>query len=787
MVTMPAYISSCSSLDVIGPSKEKLPHIPSALLFGALAVVFACWHIHQIKNGARFAVPQTDCQLSITTDLVCCSLITLYAIYKDVAKDGKPDRLSAWQTLCLAAIAMPLVSPAAVLAGHLCLSTYYSFIAWMQQQVASKLGSGNGMESKWCNLGLWTTNDCDYNQACANLAHALGKLANLNYQDAVLSCGCGSIGEVRFFKNQFKLIHATGIDPQLSEARTTDADDYNVRTIRMSVDDLAAHENVDLLFPPKLFNKIVALDNIYHYRNKEKFLHDGIKMLPADGIVAVSDIVLKHHSSSTSVWVKAILLLMGVRTNGLWTIWEYKQKLKQIGYDSDVKIELVGSDVFKGWSFLPERFLRYLDYALIVAKKPGVKTHLKKKKIAIIGSGHAGLSTAHYLLTSRDAAEYDVDIYEANADSPGLAGNTHLIGDQLVDVPARMACLGYYNEYKSLLDDLDIPSTIVRTDSSFYGDDGNGTRVCYCYDQRSLVNIYNAVIAGVIGKLLKMLNVLNTLSVQTYSHDLSFGEWLKINLELPDTKTYRCKLTGTTKQHDLPSLTCRENPFVYVMVGALSWMLSCTWEDLLKYPADIVLPYCRGLKMSRLGYGRKGQVIRVVPSIKILERALLYGVSNLHLGSRVSALDSSKIINGISYDAVVVATEAKAVDRVLKSPSKVFRKIEYYPSTIYLHTDESFMPQDKRHWRCWNVEMGSSRKEPQLTFWLNQFYPDSHFGKNIFQTWAPSYKPMEGTIIKRCDFERVVHSKHTRSYIDIINSIQGKVSISRADYGTSIM
>ena len=46
--------------------------------------------------------------------------------------------------------------------------------------------------------------------------------------------------------------------------------------------------------------------------------------------------------------------------------------------------------------------------------------------------------------------------------------------------------------------------------------------------------------------------------------------------------------------------------------------------------------------MDRLGAGRQGQVIRVVPSIKDLERALLYGVRKLHLGSRVAAIADKK-------------------------------------------------------------------------------------------------------------------------------------------------
>jgi len=209
---------------------NKLPSIHSCLVFGLLFVTFSYWHLHQlttnsngnmlnddgqqcsdkesnISRGARYTMPITDCQLSITTDLVCCSFITLYAIYKDYStpsgrrRDGS-NRGVAFTRMCMGAILMPIVSPAAVLAGHLCymrLNDYHTgLVASLQRLVASKLSGGNDL--KWCNLGLWTTtpatsnNDneldtCHYNEACENLAKALGKAAELDANDAVLSCG----------------------------------------------------------------------------------------------------------------------------------------------------------------------------------------------------------------------------------------------------------------------------------------------------------------------------------------------------------------------------------------------------------------------------------------------------------------------------------------------------------------------------------------------------------------------------------------------------------------------
>jgi cyclopropane fatty-acyl-phospholipid synthase-like methyltransferase len=402
---------------------NALPRVPSSLLFGALVVASATWHLRQIKEGAKYIIPLTDCQISIATDLVCCSCITLYVIYKDTITQSKSQGMNisdggaakAFTRMCLGAVIMPIISPAAVLAAHLCLNrfgkTYSYFIACMQQKVASKLRSSDvkkrGDDTKntmWCNLGLWTRDECGYNEACENLAEALGKLANLSSLDAVLCCGCGSIDEAKYYKNQFGLRHITGIDPNLAEARTTDMNDFNIRTIRAGVEDLRIDKSAAPLFPPQMFDKILALDNVYHYESKASFFRDCLEMLPAGGKVAISDIVLRQNNKDTQTWVKFALRSMGVSTNCLWSVEDYTNKLASLGFDRNVKIELVGTSVFKGWSFLPACLLQYLEYALVVARKPEAEnpSKEKKKRIAVIGSGLAGLSTAYYLLSSND-------------------------------------------------------------------------------------------------------------------------------------------------------------------------------------------------------------------------------------------------------------------------------------------------------------------------------------------------------------------------------------------------
>ena len=101
------------------------------------------------------------------------------------------------------------------------------------------------------------------------------------------------------------------------------------------------------------------------------------------------------------------------------------------------------------------------------------------------------------------------------------------------------------------------------------------------------------------------------------------------------------------------------------------------------------------------------------------------------------------------------------------------------------------MPPNKSEWKTWNVEMSSGREEPQLTFWLNEYYPDAKFDGNLFQTWSPSHVPKAELTIQRSDFQRVVHSNSSKEIVSEIERIQGTDGIyfagSYTEYGMGLL
>lgn len=796
------YVLVIPAFGKLLPSLQRI-RIDAATTYFVTGIVLAQWHSSLLfsSNQTEFVLStaMTDCQISITTNLVCCSFVTLYIIFRDnllhanagwfgPGKIAVTPKNTALIRTSLATFGLVVVSPAAVLAFHLCSrcgsASHMAIVARAQQWMASKLRANNTANSgaeknsevfqgpSWCNLGLWTETKaklCGYDLACQRLAIALGTSAGLSSDDGVLCCGCGSGVELELYKDEFKLKHITGIDPEMDRIasweknRLLKGGDFNIRRLKASVEDLTPSSG-PTMFSSHLFNKILALDNVYHYASKYNFFRDCATLLPGGGKIAVTDVLATN--ALTPLWARVLLVALGIPDHNLWTRNEYIQHLSDLGY-ADIEVSSTRGSVFKGWErYIPQQLLQYLDYSIIVAVVPRSSQEQSpiKKKVAIIGSGLAGLAAAHSLVTSSEAVE--VTIFEANK-KPGLAGNSTWYEDHLIDIPPRMASEGYYKEYRKMLQKLKIPTQVVGTDCTYYGGDENGgeTYVYASYDMsNSLKNIFFTFFQGGLSNFWKLVVAMSKTCSEMDSTNASFGDWLSKNSLFTGNATDSLEI-------------CKGNPFLYLIIGSLGWMLSCTYQQLLEYPADIILPYLHSLYLQSTSFRGDGSVVRVNPSIKIFEQVLLYGVVRLHCNTRVSDLDETKTINGITYDSIICATEASAVPKVLKHSPQVFSNVKYHPSVIYLHTDESFMPQNRKDWRRWAVAMNHGFDEPQLTFWLNEVYPDSNFSSNVFQTWAPVHEPKAETIIKKACFQRVVHTTCTRSLISEIESEQGKDGI----------
>ena len=381
-------------------------------------------------TSTRSPWPSSDCQISITVDVVASSLLTL-----SFMADHQLSLISILSWLLVLYIASPGFALAAFLASkhH---DLHSLMVTKLQSSVASFWWQGAG----WMNLGYWKSTQ-QYSQACQALAEAVGIEAGLTSSDEVLCVGCGRGEELRFFQQRFYPARIMGLD-----AHDQTSEDFEIRVAR--AEDMASglkHIRQDE------FSKILAVDCVYHF-HKASFLRDSANL--ARESLSMTDIVLRPDAP---LWVRLLLCAMNIPWSNHWSEEEYRRVLEEAGF-SNLSWQSLEPHVLSklpGLGFLAS----HLDYVLIRAevKKPKPS----RPKAAVVGSGMSGLVAAHLLEET-----HDVTIFEAGPKC-GLVGLQQDLGGVAVDVPLRFMMPHYYEHLLEVIHELGIPTKAVPYNAAY--------------------------------------------------------------------------------------------------------------------------------------------------------------------------------------------------------------------------------------------------------------------------------------------------------------------------------
>jgi len=196
------------------------------------------------------------------------------------------------------------------------------------------------VESSWGNLGLWSIQEnptsLNYPQACRQLACEVANMADLKGDHKLLDTGFGCGDQLAVWLQEFKVNNLAGIN--LSVSQTQHA--------QKKVAALKLHENItcdlqtgDSCQPSnwqgldKNFDRIIALDCIYHFANKQQYFSLCKQHLADSGALVVSDLLLQ--SDKLNVWqqlvLKTICYVSHIPFKNLKTIDKYQAELTSMG------------------------------------------------------------------------------------------------------------------------------------------------------------------------------------------------------------------------------------------------------------------------------------------------------------------------------------------------------------------------------------------------------------------------------------------------------------------------
>ena len=361
-----------------------------------------------------------------------------------------------------------------------------------------------------------------------------------------------------------------------------------------------------------------------------------------------------------------------------------------------------------------------------------------KLRIAIIGSGIAGLSAAWALKKNHEVTLFErhpalgMDAFSIDVSTAG--------GTQRIDVPMRVVYEAYYPNLTKLygevgieLEPLEYSGTFTRLGGPTYLSYRNLRVGPYALPMLSGWRGIRPETGKIVADALRFFS--------TAARELRNGKAEGLSLE--------------------EYLHARRFSVAFIdgfMLPTLAGIFTCTYAAVRSSPARVVLDYFgRGLfhvPVKRARHGTQDVVAR-----------LSAGVQHVRLGTGVEAVgvttDGAKVrVGGADqhFDHVVIAAQANHALRMLAcTPQEhdALSSFAYQPSTVLMHSDARLAPPNRTLWGPVNFILAPGADMPMATIWMNTVH--SSFGReDVFQTWNPVIEADPARVISRVAVERPV-------------------------------
>jgi predicted NAD/FAD-binding protein len=360
-------------------------------------------------------------------------------------------------------------------------------------------------------------------------------------------------------------------------------------------------------------------------------------------------------------------------------------------------------------------------------------------RVAVIGSGIAGLASA-YLLARR----HRVTLYEAAAYAGGhtntvdveLDGRTHPVDTGFVVFNDRT-----YPNLIALFNELGVTSHESDMTFSVSLDRGRlewaGTSLNTVFAQR-----HNLLSPSFLGMLRDIVR---------------FNSAAERHLEAASSSGYSVGDLLTAGRYGDPF---RQN-YLLPMAAAI-W--SCATSDVLRFPAETFLRFC--LNHALLQVNRRPRWKTVEGGAREYVRRIIATLDDVRTNERVLAVRREqggvhvKSVSGCErFDAVILATHAPDSLRMLADPEPderhVLGAIRYQPNIAWLHTDLALLPRRERIWSAWNYvsSHGVDGTHPVcVSYLINRLQP-LPFQRPVIVTLNPSRPPSPETVLQRFNYD----------------------------------
>ena len=384
-------------------------------------------------------------------------------------------------------------------------------------------------------------------------------------------------------------------------------------------------------------------------------------------------------------------------------------------------------------------------------------------KIAIIGSGISGLSSA--LLLSQ---KHNITLFESNNRFGGHANTVEIMHKENV-IPVDTGFIVYnklnYPNLVSFFDFLKVET--IDSDMSFAVSARDG-QLEYSGSMKGIFaqkkNFFNL-------KFYRMLKDIIIFFIFGYKYAFQFkeseslGEYVK-----------RCNFSKEfINDHLIP-------------MSSAIW--SCPEKEILNFPAKTLLTFFKNHQLINFIFRPKWRTVKGGSKQyvnKVIEKLSSDAKNRLILNSKIKSVycKNDKIEINFEesteiFDKVIMATHPDQTIKLIKNldeqSTDILRKFKYQKNIVYLHSDSSLMPKNKKTWSSWNYISSKTEEKSSLTYWMNLLQKINN-SLNVFVSLNPYITPIKSLTYKKIIYEHPIFNTQTNEAQKKMTEIQGKNNI----------
>ena len=380
-------------------------------------------------------------------------------------------------------------------------------------------------------------------------------------------------------------------------------------------------------------------------------------------------------------------------------------------------------------------------------------------KIAVIGSGISGLSSAYYL-----SKKHKVDLFEKQ---DRFGGHSYTLDIKLNDKEKVAVDIGFmvFNKitYPNLINFFKENEIEIEESDMSFSVTVKGTNIEYCGK-------------GLNGIFSNKGNLLNSKFVKMFFEIISFYK----NCENLDPNS----LYKITLGEYLNNIGKSKYFVDYHIIPMVSAIWSMPPYEASQMPLVFFLNFFKNHGLFKLK--NRPQWFTVANRSKTYVSKILSKISgeyfkNYEINKIVRNSNGVKIYYGsesefFTYDKVVLASHAdeslKIISDISDREKEILSNFKYKPNKAVIHSDESVMPKNKQAWCSWNSSLNPENKEhSSVTYWLNQLQ-NLKIDKNIFLTINPFFKIDHDKVFNEIDFTHPYYDENALQNQSNLESIQ---------------